>query len=116
MIQNNIDWLAGLLEGEGCFSIQRPNRKGRSPYPTITLAMTDEDIVRHAAEIFGITYRHHKYTKSFKSVWVCTVTCSRAETWMTILRPYMGKRRQQQIDAALKYRPKWRLKLRGTRE
>ena len=34
-----IEWLAGLLEGEGCFSFDRR--------PVIQVQMTDEDVVRH---------------------------------------------------------------------
>jgi hypothetical protein len=40
-----LGWLAGLLEGEGCFRISQ----GR--YPKVQLNMTDEDIVLRAASL-----------------------------------------------------------------
>ena len=51
-------WLAGLLEGEGCFTTRR-NKTTRwsngdpKRYPRIIVAMTDKDVVARAAELMG---------------------------------------------------------------
>ncbi len=45
-------WLAGLLDGEGCFGSYRCNG-GRNWFTTVVLKMTDRDVVDHAAELMG---------------------------------------------------------------
>ena len=53
-----VAWLAGLLEGEGCFTT-RGNKTTRwangdpKLYPRIVVAMTDRDVVARAAELMG---------------------------------------------------------------
>lgn len=47
-----IYWLAGLLEGEGCFHAYRQGRK-KTPNPLVQVqvAMTDKDVVERIAGI-----------------------------------------------------------------
>lgn len=56
MQERDLCWLAGLLEGEGCFGVykNRPGKDGkRKVNATIQLNMNDEDVVRRAFEIVG---------------------------------------------------------------
>lgn len=46
-----IAWMAGLLEGEGCFTAEGGQR-ARFRYPRITLGMTDRDVVERASVLF----------------------------------------------------------------
>ena len=48
MDSKDLYWLAGLLEGEGCFSSHR-----KSGYPSIVLQSSDKDIVKRAALLCG---------------------------------------------------------------
>lgn len=69
-------WLAGLIEGEGCFSINRHKRRGKSyAYAVFTLAMTDEDVVRKAHALSGVggVTKRKKIKDNHKTVWVWTV-------------------------------------------
>jgi hypothetical protein len=101
----DIAWLAGLLEGEGYFGV---NRSGTGTYPTITLEMTDEDVVRRAAAALGAirVTRDEPRDGRWRTTYVATISGSAAAEWMRRLRPLMGRRRTQAIDAARAgYRP-----------
>lgn len=91
MYQHEVMWLAGLLEGEGSFSI------GNQPTPRLTLQMTDKDVVKKASEIMGSSLWHGSPTVTGKDIWITTASGLRGIEWMRILKPYMGVRRKQQI-------------------
>jgi len=102
---DDLHWLAGLLEGEGSF-LKGPPSAPR--YPVLALQMTDEDVVRRVAEMFG---RRVGCWQPRERRWLPTylvrITGSKAVAWMTALRPLMGNRRQLQIDQAVaSYQPK----------
>lgn len=96
-----IRWLAGLLEGEGCFGIYfNKNAKGEKKYPVlrISLGMTDEDVVERAAGLLGARgHRTYQPAKGIKPFFETTVTGSRAAGWMMTLYSLMGRRRRQRI-------------------
>lgn len=48
MRQIDIIWLAGLLEGEGCFNV-RPEKNGQA---RVSIEMTDKDIVERVSRLF----------------------------------------------------------------
>jgi hypothetical protein len=92
-------WLAGLLEGEGSFGI----REGK--HPIISLQMKDEDTVAKVAVIFGRKYQR-VYSKRYQEngwspIFVANLTGKRAVELMTLIRPFMGQRRQEQIDRSM---------------
>lgn len=95
----DIHWLVGLMEGEGTFMAGSPSQPNS---PTAVLAMTDEDIVARAAVMFGVNYSKVNPRKAhWKPVYRVVITGSRAVEWMTTLKPFMGRRRQDQIMKAL---------------
>ena len=100
----DIAWLAGLLEGEGCFcgASNRPHR------PAIQLAMTDVDIVRRAGRILGSRIGgpyFHKQKRldggNRKSFYRCGVSGHFAAAWMMTLYPLLGERRKNKIKELL---------------
>ena len=54
LTETEIAWLAGLLEGEGCFSLDRPGGKN-SRYRAfrISLASTDQDVIETVHRLTG---------------------------------------------------------------
>jgi len=91
-------WLAGLIEGDGCFFSQK-NRA------VITLSLTDKDVVERCVKILNSTYycipeRHngHKKTYGFQ------IKSEKSISIMNALYPYMGERRKKTIDVVKK---KW---------
>lgn len=97
-------WLAGLLEGEGCFGLCVNHNKGKVyRYPQIQLRMCDKDVMQRAANLLGAPinkYSQHRPTQS--DYYQFSITCQRAAIWMNKLYPLLGKRRQKAIIKALK--------------
>lgn len=98
-------WLAGILEGEGSFGLTRCHVKGKCyKYPLIQLNMTDEDIVERVAKLYGSLYRGYRGAKpGNKNRFSTTLTNKRADELMRVLYPIMGKRRQKRIREVLVY-------------
>lgn len=95
----DIVWLAGLIEGEGCFQSSRTGNHATSRTPTIDIQMTDKDVIEHAASILGANprkpYRHKQ--GNHKLVYSVVVCGTRAISWMMTLYTLMGERRQAKI-------------------
>ena len=104
MKKTDLYWLAGLLEGEGCFDFHYKNRNTGRGTPRIQLNMTDHDTVRRAADLMGKTYvgtyppapQAHKLQHRFS---ICGDSALR---FMKLLYPLMSSRRRQQIDTSIK--------------
>ena len=97
----SLHWLAGLLEGEGSFLKPPPSKPTRI---ILSIEMTDRDVLERAARLLGVsvydvppTERTRKWRPSYRVI----LTNERAARLMRLLRPLMGLRRQQQIDAAI---------------
>lgn len=92
-------WLAGLLEGEGSFLKAPPSRRSGVQ---VSVEMTDEDVVRRAADLLGSSVVACKARRAWwKPSWRTCVRGHRAILLMKTLRPLMGQRRQGQIDSAI---------------
>lgn len=100
MDETEIAWLAGLLEGEGSFLKPPPSDPGR---PRISLEMTDQDVVERVAKMFEISYIHTKRYANVKHKdgFRFLLRGQRAVRLMEVLSPYMGTRRQAQINEVL---------------
>jgi hypothetical protein len=99
-------WLAGLLEGEGTFSVTR--QSAYIAYPVIKVEMCDEAIVTRAAHIMGArsVQRDEPDHEDWSPTFVAAITGHHAAAWMRKLRSSMGTRRAAAIDAALsQYHP-----------
>lgn len=90
----NIAWLAGLLEGDGCFQI----KNGKARLPRITVAMLDKDIVEEVAIFLKSTITEYPTPKGDKIMYKTTMSKrSVLEPLLLQLYPYLGKRRQEQV-------------------
>ncbi len=89
-------WLAGLLEGEGCFSLHRRS-------PEIRLQMTDRDVVERVALLFGgrrvTAGKPRNWGK--QTVFTTSTQGDSAVQIMRAIRPHMGERRGARIDELL---------------
>ena len=90
-------WLAGLLEGEGCFDC------ANKVTPRIRLTMTDLDIVIRAASLMGAhnVVEASRQTTKNKRVYVLTLHSLLSIEWMLRLYPLMGIRRQKKIEECI---------------
>lgn len=89
---SKIDWLAGLLEGEGCFY-------WHGHAGCVQLTMTDLDVVEHAALAFpGASAVSVRPATSTEKAAFTVVWCGRkAADLMWAVLPYMGGRRSERI-------------------
>lgn len=88
-----IAWIAGLLEGEGCFYFTASS-------PVIQLSMTDRDIVVRAAKILGgsgLVRTESRRKLGHKDIYTFRVFGKSAVDWMLVIRPLMGVRRSKDI-------------------
>lgn len=86
-------WMAGLLEGEGCFTMG-------GKYPSVQCKMTDEDSVHRlavAAACGNVTGPHAQPNPQHRPYWTWTVGGKRAVDLMIVLFPLMGDRRRGRI-------------------
>jgi len=91
----DIFWMAGLLEGEGCFMY-------RNGCPSIQLSMTDKDIVKRGAKILGVgAHTPYKRDDGHKWVYACVATGTTAIGWMMTVYSLMGERRRSKIKNIL---------------
>lgn len=90
---DNLYWIAGLLEGEGCFQFR--NRHN----PIIQLCMTDKDVVIRAAKVLGChkVIEQNNKTVSGKSVYRTVLYGNKAVQWIMTIYSLMGGRRKIQL-------------------
>jgi hypothetical protein len=94
---NDLAWLVGWLEGEGCFGI---NTKRGYPFPRISGASTDRDTLERVQVITGVgTISEIKKQKvHHKQCWIWNVQrFLDALELMRVLEPHMMARRRQRI-------------------
>lgn len=65
MKHQDVIWLAGLLEGEGCFNI-RPEKNNQV---RVSIEMTDRDIIKRAARLMGSNIS----SRASRPVGVCSI-------------------------------------------
>jgi len=99
-----LEWLAGLLEGEGSFVCGPPSKPN---YPRIALHMTDLDVVKKVSTLFGVKFfTNRPSAPHHKAIYSCGLTGIKAVALMKELRPLMSSRRQSQIAKSLSsYKP-----------
>jgi hypothetical protein len=101
----NLAWVAGLLEGEGCFSTSKRTKTGGGYQLSITCNMTDEDVLIRLHNILGVGSVRGPYKKGkehHKPQWCFTIRrMEDAKEVMLAIRPWMLSRRQARIDELL---------------
>lgn len=96
----SVAWVAGLLEGEGTFSVN-------AGHPRVSIEMTDRDVLERACEVMrapGVwpkTPSERARSRGWSQTYATAVTGLRGAELMVKLRPFMGERRTREIDRAL---------------
>ena len=92
-------WLCGLFEGEGSFMKGPPSCP---QYPVLSIASTDEDVIQRVGALLAVAYCPvRKRREHWKQSYCLRLHGRRAVELMLQMRPYMSKRRQEQIDIAV---------------
>lgn len=94
-----LGWLSGLMEGEGTFVRGSPAKPRR---PCAAIGMADEDIVQRVCDLWGTRlYNVEVKNPKHRPVFRTELVGGSAVSLMKALRPWMGLRRQSQIDEAV---------------
>jgi len=113
-----IVWLAGLLEGEGCFGVKKGTKGGSRPCLRLQLQMSDRNVVERAAHFLegnAKTCSPRKKHPEWSIMHFVEVNGAKAERAMAWILPYMGERRTQRITESLfaenlsHHKPGWSL-------
>ncbi len=90
-------WMAGLFEGEGCFTMRR-NHTLR-----MEIAMTDRDVVERFAKLAGVGNVNSldKRVHQRKEQWRWSISGEKAIALALELRPWLGTRRGARVDEIL---------------
>ena len=92
---SDVVWLAGYLEGEGCFFYDKPRHTG-----CIALETIDKDVARKVARIMG-TKMYGPYFREGRQP-AYRVQMRHAESWMEKVYDMMGTRRRAKIREVLR--------------
>ena len=88
-------WLAGIVEGEGCFCFDKRCIK-------IAVAMTDQDVMERVGRLFGVPVTARgPYPPGKKRVYGIQLYSNRAAGWMMTLYPFLGLRRSAKVRELL---------------
>lgn len=103
-----IAWLAGFLEGEGCFGFCNGTVSKKSKVIArygirIDVSSTDLDVVTHAASLLGTAVHRRKQQQPHHKIQWRTqlVDRDKAAAWLMTLYPLMGSRRQARFKELL---------------
>lgn len=103
--QIDIAWAAGIIEGEGTFSIGKDRTK------SVIVRMTDKDVVLRLRSIFGGNFTGpHVYLSAPGRKPLYRWSVSRREEVVELLRailPHMGERRTKRIKELLEFDEKF---------
>lgn len=98
MANEDIAWLAGLLEGDGSFELAKngPNTVA----PTLRVAMLDQDIVERVSVLFGNTPVYTYNTPKGDKTMYRTQISKQAilQPILESILPYLGIRRKEQAN------------------
>ena len=84
-----IAWLAGILEGEGCFS--------NFGTPIIQINMTDKDTIEKIGHLFGRGLQNNINAGGYKPQYRVVISGTPAVEWMLTIYSLMSIRRKEKI-------------------
>lgn len=106
MTPEEIAWLSGLFEGEGTVSLINDKRDKADPRLSISIEMTDEDVIVRAQAIAGVgrVYGPRQRKGNRKPLWKWYVYVPKeAYELLEAMWPWLGSRRRARIQEATRY-------------
>jgi hypothetical protein len=108
--------MAGLLEGEGSFGLDKRSKKRYKnstspPNPYIQISLTDEDVIQKMVKLVNKNY-FSPTRQTVKKKQVYTLYIGEREALLVLLPrlfPYLGKRRQAQVQLCIDALEEWKI-------
>jgi len=94
LTSRDIAWVAGLVEGEGCFSRTSSGIR-------LAITMTDRDVLERLAAYWAASIQPKAPAPRRKPAYTITLHGARAAAWMMTLYPLLLSRRQARVRALL---------------
>jgi hypothetical protein len=97
----DIGWLAGIIEGEGCFSLQKKvNRTNTSWTPLIQITNTNQEIIQKSQRIIkDLGLACYVYVQAQKKARICyrvvTLGLKRVQRFLDVIEPHIECRKEQ---------------------
>jgi outer membrane protein OmpA-like peptidoglycan-associated protein len=96
-ITNDIAYIAGFLDGEGCIRIKKANQSGNSYYIWVAITNSNKGILDYIARIFGGSVKKAE-KRTNKWIYHYLITSSEATDMLKILLGFLrGKRTQAEL-------------------
>lgn len=90
--ENELYWLAGIWEGEGCFTLN-------GTCPVTHMTSTDYDLALYISSSLSCSlYVHNEAHDNCKKAWRAYMSGEKAIEFMLLLKPLLFSRRQKRID------------------
>ena len=101
---DEIAYVAGLFEGEGCISIFKRKDSERTEV-AIHLEMTDEDVVRHYHTLIGVGNLSKRSRRGRrKPTYIVSIYKKQdVKDFLIIMKSWWGSRRTAKAEEALSY-------------
>jgi len=103
MNTQDLYWVAGILEGEGCFSLRPPSGTSKIDRISVQVRMTDLDVLESIQRIIGLgNITGPEIKEKGKPIWVWQISKQTdvASVMMTVY-PLMYSRRREKIRECL---------------
>ena len=99
-------WLAALVDGEGCISIERQATKGRYPFYLLSVCVvgTDEMLLRRVYAVAGVGDLHMQPVSGQKSKWRWRATARSAVEILSKIHMSLIRKKRQAAVAVRLYR------------
>lgn len=100
-VTNDVAYIAGFFDGEGCVRIKRANQGGNSYYVTATITNSNKEILEYIKDIFGGKVRKAE-KKANKTIYHYELSSSEAVDMLKILIGFLREKRTQ-AELAIKF-------------
>lgn len=104
MVDTDLAWAAGIIDGEGCIQIaKRSIRLGSGYTLSVTVNMTHEATIQRLRDIFGFGSILHLETSHKRKQWRWALGSKQADIMLRMVRRYLVTKAKE-ADIALDFR------------
>jgi hypothetical protein len=92
----DLAYIAGLLDGEGSFCcIFLGTNRCRTCHPIVSVAMTDESVIRWFANLVGVAVSSHQRKENYRPQFIVRLSGKRAVLMAGRLHPFLKVKHEQ---------------------
>jgi len=93
-ITNDVAYIAGFFDGEGCVRIKKSNQGGNSYYVWVAITNSNKEILDYVAEIFGGSVRRAEKRVN-KWIYHFLITSSEATDMLKTMLGFLREKKEQ---------------------